>query len=91
MIIKILSILMTLLGIAGLILSIRERDKNIMDKYIKMKFFFDIVICIFYIITGLLLLFEMILGKYIVFPVVIFGVLNMIIERKIKTNYKLNK
>ncbi|MPM61738.1 hypothetical protein SDC9_108598 [bioreactor metagenome] len=88
MIFKILSILMILLGISGLFLSIREHDKNVMNKYKTMKFFLDIMMFIFYIITGLLLLFEMISGEYIVFVVVIFCILNMLIERKIKINDK---
>ena len=84
MIFKILGILLILLGISGLFLLIREYDKNVMNKYKKMKFFLDIIIFIFYMITGLLLLFEMISGKYIAVIIAIYSILNMLIERKIK-------
>lgn len=84
MIFKILGILLILLGISGLFLLIREYDKNVMNKYKKMKFFLDIIIFIFYMITGLLLLFEMISGKYIALIIAIYSILNMLIECKIK-------
>ena len=87
MIFKILGILLILLGISGLFLLIREYDKNVMNKYKKMKFFLDIIIFIFYMITGLLLLFEMISGKYIAVIIAIYSILNMLIERKIKNKW----
>lgn len=59
-------------------------DKNIMNKYKTMKFFLDIIIFIFYMFTGLLLLFEMISGEYIALIIEIYSILNMLIERKIK-------
>ena len=85
MIFKILGILMILLGLSGLFISIREYDKNVMDKYKTMKFFLDIIIFIFYVITGFLLLIEMISGEYIALIVVIYSILNFLIERKINT------
>lgn len=85
MFIKILSVLMIISGVIILFLSIKEHDKNAMNKYKKIKFFLDIIMSVFYTITGILSLFEGISGEYILFPILIFGILNIVINCKIKT------
>lgn len=80
----ILSIFMISVGILVLFFSIIEHDKNVMNKYKTIKFFLDIIIGIFYIVAGVILLFKLISAEYIGLIVVIFGIINMIIERKIK-------
>lgn len=84
MFIKILSVLMIISGVMILFLSIKEYDKNAMNKYKKIKFFLDIIMSVFYIVTGTLSLCKDIPGEYIVFPILIFGILNIVINCKIE-------
>jgi hypothetical protein len=83
--ITILSVLLIVLGISSVIVTIEGYDKTYIEKYNKIKLFIDLVTGFSYAIMGLLVILKVISGRYLVFLVILFTILNSLINYKIKT------
>lgn len=84
MIIRILSIFLIVLGIAIIYFTIKEYNTIKINKYNKIKLFIDLITGFSYALIGLLLIFNIISGRYIIFVVVLFTILSWWINYKIK-------
>lgn len=83
--IKFLSVSLVILGISSVIVAIVEYDKTCVEKYNKIKLFIDLVIGFSYAIMGLLVMLKVISGRYLAFIVILFAILNGLINYRIKT------
>ena len=86
MIITIFSVILILLGIGLIFFTIKEYDKakaNKSNKYSRIKKYIDLGLGLFYVIIGILVVFKMISGRYIIFVFILFTILEIFIKQKL--------
>ena len=86
MFITIFSVILILLGIGLIFFTIKEYDKakaNKSNKYSSIKKYIDLGLGLSYVIIGILVLFKIISGRYIIFVFILFTILEIFIKQKL--------
>ena len=85
MLISIFSIIVILLGIGLIFFSIKEYHKAKTNEYHKIEACIELGIALSYVIIGILVLFKIISGIFIIPIIILFTILEMFIKKKVES------
>lgn len=88
MLITIFSIILILLGGGLIFFTIKEYDRTKSNKYNRIENYIYLGFGLFYVIIGILIVAKIISGKYIIFPVILFTILQILIKQKLNKRIK---
>ncbi|MPM78944.1 hypothetical protein SDC9_125959 [bioreactor metagenome] len=88
MLITIFSIILILFGGGLIFFTIKEYDRTKSNKYNRIENHIYLGFGLFYVIIGSLIVLKIISGKYIIFAVILFTILEIFIKQKLNQRIK---